>query len=82
VSESEELFDENILLELIKKEEKKCFPIPSDTNSLRNRATLIIQNKIGPWSVCKEIEEIGSGLYGLAKKVYLRKQPNIIRALK
>jgi calcium-dependent protein kinase len=79
---NEELLDENYRLELIKKEAKKCFPIPSDTKSLKNRATLIIQNKIDPWSVYKEIEEIGSGPYGLVKKVYLRKQPNIIRALK
>ena len=53
----EELLDDNIHLELIKIESKKCFSIPSDTKSLKNRDILIIQNKIDPWSVYKEIEE-------------------------
>ena len=78
----DELLDEDIRLQLIQKETKNCFVIPRDTESLKKRATIISQNKIDPWSVYKEIEEIGSGVYGTVKKVYLRKNPDTIRALK
>ena len=78
----DELLDEDIRLQLIQKETKNCFVIPRDTESLKKRATIISQNKIDPWSVYKEIEEIGSGVYGTVKKVYLRKHPDTIRALK
>ena len=78
----DELLDEDIRLQIIQKETKNCFVIPRDTESLKKRATIISQNKIDPWSVYKEIEEIGSGVYGTVKKVYLRKHPDTIRALK
>ena len=78
----DELLDEDIRLQIIQKETKNCFVIPRDTESLKKRATIISQNKIDPWSVYKEIEEIGSGVYGTVKKVYLRKNPDTIRALK
>ena len=67
---------------IITKETKKNFSLPSDVINMKVKANPIIQHKTGPWSLYKEIDEIGFGTYGIVKKVCLKDNPDIIRALK
>ena len=61
---------------------KQSFSLPSDIINMKVKANPIIQHKTDPWSLYKEIEEIGFGTYGTVKKVCLKDNPDIIRALK
>ena len=67
---------------MIKRETKTSFSLPSDIINMKVKANPIIQHKTDPWSLYKEIEEIGFGTYGIVKKVCLKDNPDIIRALK
>ena len=60
-------------------EEKKIEDVKNiiiDTNNL------FMQRHQSPWNVYEELEELGSGFYGVVKKVRLIKNPEIIRAMK
>jgi hypothetical protein len=41
-----------------------------------------MQRHQSPWNFYEELEELGSGFYGVVKKVRLIKNPEIIRAMK
>ena len=43
---------------------------------------LFMQRHQSPWQFYEELEELGSGFYGVVKKVRLIKNPEIIRAMK
>ena len=61
------------------KEDKKIESIENikvDTNNL------FMQRHQSPWQFYEELEELGSGFYGVVKKVRLKKNPDIIRAMK
>ena len=73
--------DENI--DIIKKETKKSYSLPSDITNMKVKANRIFQHqKTNPWTIYKELEELGSGSYGEVKKVCLINNPETIRALK
>ena len=60
-------------------EEKKIEDVENiiiDTNNL------FMQRHQSPWNFYEELEELGSGFYGVVKKVRLIKNPEIIRAMK
>ena len=81
--EEEEFLDEDEKLEIIKKETKKCYSFPSDIQNMRVKANRIFQHqKANPWSIYKELEELGNGTFGVVKKVSLISNPDTIRALK
>ena len=81
--ESEEALDEDENIEIIKKETKKSYSLPSDITNMTVKANRIFQhNKTSPWLIYKELEELGSGSYGVVKKVCLISNPETIRALK
>ena len=61
------------------KEEKKIEDVKNikiDTNNL------FMQRHQSPWQFYEELEELGSGFYGVVKKVRLIKNPEVIRAMK
>ena len=73
--------DENI--EIIKKETKKDYSLHSDITNMKVKANRIFQHqKTSPWTIYKELEELGSDTYGVVKKVCLISNPETIRALK
>ena len=80
--EIDDLLDEDDRLEIIKKETKKCFSFPSDIQNMKLRANLILQHKTDPWSIYKELQDLGVGSFGVVKKVCLKSNPETIRALK
>ena len=68
---------------IIKKETKKCYSFKSDIKNMTVKANRLFQHqKANPWDVYKVIEELGSGTYGVVKKVCLINNPETIRALK
>jgi calcium-dependent protein kinase len=73
--------DEEEHLDIIK-ESKKCFFLPSDIQNMKLRANLLLEHKTDPWSLYKELGVLGKGSYGVVKKVCLKKNPKIIRAIK
>ena len=75
--------DEDDNLGIIKKETKKCYSFPSDIANMTVKANRIVEHKkTNPWKVYKELQELGSGTYGVVKKVCLKTHPETIRALK
>ena len=80
--ECDELLDDEDHIEIIKKETKKCFTFPSEIQNMKCRANLIQQHKTDPWSLYKELKDLGNGSYGVVKKVCLKKNPETIRAMK
>ena len=58
------------------KEEKKI----DNINNMK--INLFMQRHQSPWQFYEELEELGSGFYGVVKKVRLIKNPEIIRAMK
>ena len=58
------------------KEEKKI----DNINNMK--IDLFMQRHQSPWQLYEEMEELGSGFYGVVKKVRLIKSPEIIRAMK
>ena len=67
---------------LVKKETRTYYRLPSDIINMKVKANTVIHHKTDPWSVYEELEEIGFGTYGVVKKVCLKNNPNIIRAIK
>ena len=43
---------------------------------------LVMERTMSPWEFYEELDELGSGAYGVVKKVRLIKSPDIIRAMK
>jgi len=78
----DDLLEEDDRLEIIKRETKKCFSFPSDIQNMKLRANLILQHKTDPWSIYKELQDLGVGSFGVVKKVCLKSNPETIRALK
>ena len=80
--ECDELLDDEDHIQIIKQETKKCFTFPSEIQNMKCRANLIQQHKTDPWSLYKELKDLGNGSYGVVKKVCLKKNPETIRAMK
>jgi len=80
--DEEDFIDEEDQLEIIKRETKKNFVFKSDIRNMKVRANLIIQHKTDPWSLYKELKDLGNGSYGVVKKVCLKTNPDTIRAMK
>ena len=74
--------DNQDFLDIENKDTKKSFNFPSDVINMKVKAKPILEHNTNPWSVYKELEQIGSGTYGIVKKVCLKNNPEIIRALK
>ena len=83
-SEEEEEYDEQEQFGggIVNKSTKDFYRLPSDIINMKVKANNIIGHKTNPWSVYKELEEIGFGTYGVVKKVCLIDNPDIIRAIK
>ena len=64
------------------KEEKKEKKIEDIDNIKVDSNVLFMQRHQSPWKFYEELEELGSGFYGVVKKVRLIKNPEIIRAMK
>ena len=77
-----DIFEEDSELGIVKKSSKNCFTFASDIQNMKIQSNLIVQLKTSPWSIYSEIQEIGSGSYGFVKKVYLKSNPETIRAIK
>ena len=60
-------------------EEKKIEDVKNIKIDANN---LFMQRHQSPWNFYEELEELGSGFYGVVKKVRLIKNPEIIRAMK
>ena len=78
-SESENNNEDEVNSDKEEKEEKKIEDIDNikvDSN------VLFMQRHQSPWKFYEELEELGSGFYGVVKKVRLIKNPEIIRAMK
>ena len=78
-SESENNNEDEANSDKDEKEEKKIEDIDNikvDSN------VLFMQRHQSPWKFYEELEELGSGFYGVVKKVRLIKNPEIIRAMK
>jgi len=56
---------------------------PTDISNMKIKANnLFMQRHQSPWQFYEELEEIGSGMYGVVKKVRLKTNPEITRAMK
>ena len=78
-SESENNNEDEVNSDKDEKEDKKIEDIGKikvDSN------VLFMQRHQSPWKFYEELEELGSGFYGVVKKVRLIKNPEIIRAMK
>ena len=77
-----DIFEEDSELGIVKKSSKNCFTFASDIQNMKIQSNLIVQLKTSPWSIYSEIQDLGSGSYGVVKKVYLKSNPETIRAIK
>ena len=77
-----DIFEEVSELGIVKKSSKNCFTFASDIQNMKIQSNLIVQLKTSPWSIYSEIQDLGSGSYGVVKKVYLKSNPETIRAIK
>ena len=77
-----DIFEEDSELGIVKKSSKNCFTFASDIQNMKIQSNLIVQLKTSPWSIYSEIQDLGSGSYGFVKKVYLKSNPETIRAIK
>ena len=64
------------------KDEKEDKKIEDIDNIKVDSNVLFMQRHQSPWKFYEELEELGSGFYGVVKKVRLIKNPEIIRAMK
>ena len=82
ISSDQESYDEDITeFEEKPKEEKP--EAPKDIKNMKIKANkLFMERHQSPWKIYEELEEIGFGMYGVVKKVRLRTNPEIIRAMK
>ena len=78
-SDSEESKEEDDDLNTEKEEPKQETKI---TNIKDVKIDLFMQRHQSPWQLYEELEQLGSGFYGVVKKVRLIKNPEIIRAMK
>ena len=77
-----DLFEEDSELGVVKKSTKNFFRYASEIQDMKIKANLLVQYKTSPWSLYCEIKNLGFGSYGVVKKVYLRSNPETIRAIK
>jgi len=77
-----DLFEEDSELGFVKKSSKNCFKYAADIQNMKVHSNLLVQHKTSPWSIYSEIKNLGFGSYGLVKKVYLKCNPETIRAIK
>ena len=74
--------DEEDFTEFEEKKEVKP-EAPKDITNMKIKANnLVMERHQSPWQFYEELEEIGSGMYGVVKKVRLKTNPEIIRAMK
>ena len=56
---------------------------PQDIENIKIKANeLVMERTMSPWEFYEELDDLGSGTYGVVKKVRLIKSPDIIRAMK
>ena len=80
--DDEEYDEEQQFVGVVAKDTKKIFKLPSDIINMKVKANQVIEHKTDPWSIYEELEDIGFGTYGKVKKVCLKNNPEIIRAMK
>jgi len=81
-SSDQESNDEEDFTEFEEKKEIKP-EAPKDISNMKIKANnLVMERHQSPWQFYEELEEIGSGMYGVVKKVRLKTNPEIIRAMK
>ena len=82
ISSDPESYDEDITEYEEKPKEEKP-EAPKDIKNMKIKANkLFMERHQSPWKIYEELEEIGFGMYGVVKKVRLRTNPEIIRAMK
>ena len=77
-----DIMEEYNQLGLIKKTSQNIFILASDIQNMKLHANLVFHFKTNPWSIYSEIKDLGFGSYGVVKKVYLKSNPDTIRAIK
>ena len=82
IEDNYDLCEEDSELGVVKKSTKNFFRVASDIQNMKIKANLLVQYKTSPWSLYSEIKNLGFGSYGVVKKVYLRSNPETIRAIK
>ena len=80
--EEEEYDEDQEFVGIVKKESKKAYILPSDIINMKVKANAIIEHNTSPWAIYEELEDIGFGTYGIVKKVCLKNNPDMIRAIK
>ena len=82
ISSDQESNDEEDFTEFEEKKEVKP-ETPKNISNMKIKANnLVIERHQSPWQFYEELEEIGSGMYGVVKKVRLKTNPEIVRAMK
>ena len=82
ISSDQESYDEDIT-EYEEKPKVEKPEAPKDIKNMKIKANkLFMERHQSPWKIYEELEEIGFGMYGVVKKVRLRTNPEIIRAMK
>ena len=80
---SSEDSDEEYFTEVDEKPpEPKKEEAPKDISDIVIKPNNFHQRQQSPWKYYEELEEIGSGMYGVVKKVRLISNPEIVRAMK
>ena len=80
---SSEDSDEEYFTEIDEKPpEPKQEEAPKDISDIVIKPNNFHQRQQSPWKYYEELEEIGSGMYGVVKKVRLISNPEIVRAMK
>ena len=74
--------DDDSPFEIVKRSTKNFFSYASDIKNMKLKAKLLILHKTDPWSIYKEIQDLGFGSYGIVKKICLKNDPETIRAIK
>ena len=81
ISSDQESEEEDITEYEPKKEEIK--QVTTDISNMKIKANnLFMERHQSPWQFYEELEEMGSGMYGVVKKVRLKRNPEIERAMK
>ena len=82
ISSDQDSYDDD-MTEFEEKKEEKKEEVPKSVSSIKIKANnLFMERHQSPWQFYEELEEIGSGMYGVVKKVRLKINPEIIRAMK
>jgi len=83
ISSDQDSNDEEDFTEFEEKKEEVKVEAPKDISNMKIKANnLVMERHQSPWQFYEELEEIGSGMYGVVKKVRLKTNPEIIRAMK